>query len=112
MARVTNEKTKTMEEFTYLDIVDLDESCANRLVTESATGSKTLSKCPHHIVKKVVKIVGERIVLYRYEEEPKALQKPSEDLKSLSTQHEKIINMITELKEKIDNLEKMQTEKL
>ena len=72
-----------MEEITYLDIVDLDESVGNRLVTESGKDSKRFWNCPHHIVEKVIKIIDEQIDIQKYQEEPKALQKAKNDIKSL-----------------------------
>ena len=101
ISRVTNSKTKAMEEITYLDIVDLDESVGNKLVTESGKDSKQFWKCPHHIVEKVIKIIDEQINIQKYQEEPKALQKAKNDIKSLEIQQEKIINLITDLKNEL-----------
>ena len=78
-----------MEEFTYLNIVDLDESRGNKLVTESGPDSRTFYSCPHHIVGKVVGIIDEQINLQKYQEEPKALQKAKNDIKSLEQQQER-----------------------
>ena len=106
ISRVTNEKTRRLEEFTYLEIVDLDESNANRLVTKTIPDTNAFFKCPHHIVEKVIKIVGEQVHLQQRQEEPKALQKANDNFKILNAQHDKIINMMNEMREKIDKLEK------
>ena len=98
ISRVTNHKTKTMEEFTYLSIVDLDESHGNKLVTESGSDSKTFYTCPHHIVEKVARIIDEQINLQKYQEEPKALQKAKDDIKTLEKQQEHIISLIKEMR--------------
>ena len=90
-----------MEEITYLDIVDLDESVGNKLVTESGKDSKKFWNCPHHIVEKVIKIIDEQIDIQKYQEEPKALQKAKNDIKTLEIQQEKIINLISDLKNEI-----------
>ena len=111
ITRVTNEKTRTVEEFTYLEIVDLDESSSNKLVTQSSTDSKTFYKCPHHIVEKVIKIVDEQIKRQKYQEEPKALQNADVNLKSITTQNRKIIDMMVEIKAKLDNLGSCQIRK-
>ena len=87
-----------MEEFTYLEIVDLDESVGNKLVTESGLDSKTINKCPHHIVEKVIKIIGEQIDRQKYHQQPKALQKARNEIKALELQQEKIIDLITEMR--------------
>ena len=90
-----------MEEFTYLDIVDLDESIGNKLVTEFGIDSKKFYKCPHHIVEKVIKIIDDQIGRQKYNEEPKALQEAKNDIKSLENQQEKIMNMITDMRNEL-----------
>ena len=105
ISRVTSEKTKRVEEYTYLDIVDMDESFANKIVTRTLPDTKVFLKCPHHIVEKVIKIVSEQVRRKKYQEEPKALQKVTDNFKILNAQQDKMINMMNEMKEKIDKLE-------
>ena len=95
-----------MEEFTYLEIVDLDESSANKLVTKNTSDStKSFCKCPHHIVEKVIKIVEEQVQRKQRQEEPKLLQRADDHFKILNAQQNKMITMMNEMKEKIDELE-------
>ena len=93
-----------MEEYTHLDIVDLDESCANRLVNESSLKKKSFVKCPHHIVKKVIQIIGDQIGRERRQEDPPALQKANDNFSMLDAKTDKIISMISELKEQVDQM--------
>ena len=94
-----------MEEFTYLEIVDLDESRANRLVTQTIPDTKSFCKCPHHIVEKVIKIVDEQVQRHRKQEEPKLLQKTNDNFKMLNTRHDTLVTLMKEMKAKMDNLE-------
>ena len=87
-----------------MDIVDLDESCANRLVHESSLKTKSFVKCPHHIVKKVIQIIGDQIGRERRQEDPPALQKANDNFDMLDAKTDKIINMISEMKEQIDQM--------
>ena len=93
-----------MEEHTHLDIVDLDESCANRLVNESIVKKKSFIKCPHHIVKKVIQIIGDQIGRENRQEDPPALQKANDNFDMLDAKTDKIINMISEMKEQIHQM--------
>ena len=91
-----------------MDIVDLDESCSNKLVTKTFPDTKAFFKCPHCIVEKVIKIVDEQVQRQKYQEEPKILQKANDNLEILNAQHEKIINLMNEMMEKIVKLENAQ----
>ena len=96
-----------MEEFSYINIVDLDESPENKLVTESMAGNRKFCKCPHNLVEKVIRIIDEQNLRQKYQEEPKALRKSNEELKNLKTQNEAMMNMMTNIQEKLDALERL-----
>ena len=105
---MTNKKTQTMEEFTYLKITDLDHSPANQLVTETLPDRKTFFKCPHHIVANVIKLVGEQIKRQLRKEEPPAIRQAQNDTcKMLQMQQEKLIGMMIELKQQISEIKEL-----
>ena len=84
--------------------MDLDESCANRLVNESILKKKSFVRCPHHVVKKVIQIIGDQIGRENRQEDPPALQKANDNFNMLDAKTDKIINMISEMKEQIDQI--------
>ena len=104
--RITNQKTRNMEEFSYINIVDLDESPGNKLVTESMAGNRKFCKCPHNLVEKVITIIDEQNLRQKYQEEPKALRKADEEVKGLKNQNEAMMKMMTNIQEKLDELQR------
>ena len=96
-----------MEEFTYINIVDLDESPGNKLVTESMAGNRNFCKCPHNLVEKVIRIIDEQNLRHKYQEEPKALRKSNEELKGLKKQNEAMMKMMMNIQEKLDELQRL-----
>ena len=88
-SRVTNERTAEMRDLLYIKLVDLDNSCCNRIVHEQSANIDSFV-CPHHIIVGVIKIVGEFIRQVREGEESAALKK-SVDTEKLLEEHKKAL---------------------
>ena len=60
-ARVTSVNTCLMKDITLLELVDLDRSPNNRIVSVYYPDRKEYLPCPHHIVQKVATLARENI---------------------------------------------------
>ena len=104
-SRVTSDKTAEMIDITYIRIADLDKSRCNKIIMEhSSEGYVNDFECPHHIIKCLIRIVGEFIRQARLDEEPAVLQKPVDNKKLLEEYHEGLMKELMNIKEEIKEL--------
>ena len=92
-----------MRDLLYIKLVDLDNSCCNRIVHEQSSNNDSFV-CPHHIIVGVIKIVGEFIRQAREGEESAALKKSVDTEKLLEEHKQALMKELLALKSDINEI--------
>ena len=92
-----------MRDLLYIKLVDLDNSCSNRIVHEKSANNDSFA-CPHHIIVGVIKIVGEFIRQAREGEESAALKKSVDTGKLLEEHKQALMKELLALKSDINEI--------
>ena len=120
-ARVTSVNTCLMKDITFLELVDLDRSPDNRIVSIYYPDRKEYLPCPHHIVTKIASVsranINEALEINNMktqrDEEYKTpiLKNPSKGMEDVELKYlihalKESTSLLKEMQDKIGNLEK------
>ena len=121
-SRVTRINTSIMKDLTFLELVDLDPTPMNRIVSIYYPQRREYSQCPHHIIARIANVTRNNIdktlqinQLTRMDNgveyvgsniKGKLNDERNAQMQSLLTSNKELLKVLNEMKEKIENLEK------